>query len=146
MNYGKRSCVHARFGPLRLWFSHRTGRRDRGSADPHGLHVRFFFSHSAVTRVLYAYHHYLGPPDRFDDCGWGCAYRSCQTLISALCGPAAAAAAATPTVLELQRALVAMGDKPAGFAGSREWIGAVEVGLLVEHHTGQWARPPDFGA
>lgn len=32
-----------------------------------------------------------------------------------------------PTLLEIQKILVDIGDKPQSFAGSREWIGALEV-------------------
>ena len=92
--------------------------------------------HAAVVRRPFAHHHYLGPPDHFDDRGWGCAYRSCQTLLSSLLG----AAAPVPTVMGLQEALVAMNDKPAHFVGSREWIGSTEVGLLVERLSGHEYR------
>jgi hypothetical protein len=34
----------------------------------------------AVVQGNYAYHHYM--QDNFDDDGWGCAYRSLQTIIS----------------------------------------------------------------
>jgi|EP01047_Picozoa_sp_COSAG01_P025423 hypothetical protein len=57
---------------------------------------------TAVVGLSYAYHHYCGPPDYFDDRGWGCAYRSCQTLISALLGTTVV----IPTVRDLQERLV----------------------------------------
>lgn len=34
----------------------------------------------SVVQGRYAYHHYM--QDNFDDNGWGCAYRSLQTIIS----------------------------------------------------------------
>lgn len=34
----------------------------------------------AIVRGFYSYHHYM--QDQFDDDGWGCAYRSLQTLCS----------------------------------------------------------------
>ena len=37
-----------------------------------------------------------------------------------------------PSLLEMQKALVTMGDKPAGFAGSRQWIGSYEVCLCLD--------------
>ena len=85
-----------------------------------------------VVSRPYAYHHYGGPPDHFDDRGWGCAYRSAQTLISSLLG----VEAGVPTVTALQQALVAMGDKPSRFVRSQDWIGSTEVGLLVERLSG----------
>ena len=33
-----------------------------------------------LVQGTYSYHHYM--QDKFDDDGWGCAYRSLQTLIS----------------------------------------------------------------
>jgi len=33
----------------------------------------------------------------------------------------------------MQQALVALGDKPANFVGSRDWIGSVEITLLLDH-------------
>lgn len=42
----------------------------------------FFFSFLKVYLVqgIYSYHHYM--QDRVDDNGWGCAYRSLQTICS----------------------------------------------------------------
>lgn len=37
-------------------------------------------SDAALVQGRYAYHHYM--QDNFDDNGWGCAYRSLQTIIS----------------------------------------------------------------
>lgn len=34
----------------------------------------------SLVQGLYAYHHYM--QDNFDDNGWGCAYRSLQTICS----------------------------------------------------------------
>ena len=34
----------------------------------------------STVQGRYAYHHYM--QDKFDDNGWGCAYRSLQTLVS----------------------------------------------------------------
>ena len=34
----------------------------------------------AIVSGNYGYHHYM--QDNFDDDGWGCAYRSLQTIIS----------------------------------------------------------------
>lgn len=38
-----------------------------------------------------------------------------------------------PSVGDIQRALVEVGDKPAEFAGSREWIGCFEACLVLDH-------------
>ena len=37
-----------------------------------------------------------------------------------------------PSLLEIQEALVKMGDKPVTFAGSRQWIGSYEVCLCLD--------------
>jgi hypothetical protein len=65
--------------------------------------------------------------------GWGCSYRSFQTLCSwfvrqqhAL-GPVPAHRAAQQTLVDLR-------DKPPAFVGSRDWIGSFEVSLLLEHY------------
>lgn len=34
----------------------------------------------SLVNGLYAYHHYM--QNEFDDSGWGCAYRSLQTIVS----------------------------------------------------------------
>ena len=93
-------------------------------------------AHCAMVTRSYAYHHYAGPPDHFNDCGWGCAYRSCQTLLSSLLGTEAQ----IPTVNQLQSTLVEIGDKPPRFHGSRDWIGSTEVGLLVQQLAGHEFR------
>lgn len=80
----------------------------------------------------YLYCHYL--QDRMSDSGWGCAYRSLQTLISwcATQGYSTLCNGVLPTHAEIQQALVAVGDKPATFVGSNEWIGANEVCYALE--------------
>jgi NADH:ubiquinone oxidoreductase subunit B-like Fe-S oxidoreductase len=34
----------------------------------------------SAVQGMYSYHHYM--QDRIDDSGWGCAYRSLQTIVS----------------------------------------------------------------
>lgn len=51
-----------------------------------------------------------------------------------------------PTHQQIQEALVATGDKPAKFVGSREWIGSFEVSTALNHLLGvrvlhrEWSR------
>lgn len=83
----------------------------------------------------YIYFHYTH--DRFDDVGWGCAYRSLQTLYSwfllqGYCNKP------IPSIDEIQRILVKIGDKPDKFigmkeltSGSRDWIGSFEVSYVL---------------
>lgn len=84
----------------------------------------------------YLYCHYL--QDRFNDSGWGCAYRSLQTLLSWCMFQRYASfrGGILPTHTEIQQALVAVGDKEETFVGSREWIGANEVCYALERLTG----------
>ena len=85
------------------------------------------------VRGAYEYYHYM--QDRFDDNGWGCAYRSLQTLCSwfALQNYTALA---PPTHREIQRVLVDIGDKPESFVGSSSWIGAVELSYVLDERYG----------
>ena len=95
----------------------------------------------------YAYHHYM--QDNFDDDGWGCAYRSLQTIISwfrysivwllillALtpcnCRLQGYTDRQVPTHREVQQCLVDIGDKPASFVGSKQWIGSMEVSFCLQ--------------
>lgn len=85
----------------------------------------------------YLYYHY--GCDGFDDRGWGCGYRTLQTLCSwcryqQLAHPQhdGSQVADVPSLRLVQQLLVSMGDKPEGFVDSREWIGSVEVGLIVD--------------
>ena len=56
--------------------------------------------------------------DKFDDCGWGCAYRSLQTICSWFARQHYAARP-PPSHREIQRTLVSIGDKEASFVGSK---------------------------
>ncbi len=76
----------------------------------------------------YLYYHYL--QDRVDDKGWGCAYRSLQTLVSFF-RLNHYTSQPVPSHQEIQQLLVDIGDKPAGFVGSRDWIGSMEVGFYL---------------
>eukprot|EP00793_Prasinoderma_coloniale_P001400 PRCOL_00005175-RA len=87
-----------------------------------------------MVRGSYEYCHYL--QDRFDDKGWGCAYRSLQTIASWF-RRAHYTSAAPPDHAAIQRALVDVGDKPRSFVGSRQWeTGDVAYLILDPHYTG----------
>ncbi|OAO13690.1 Ufm1-specific protease [Blastocystis sp. ATCC 50177/Nand II] len=76
----------------------------------------------------YLYYHYeqQGTHDK----GWGCAYRSLQTLISFFVLNHYYEMR-IPTIPEIQEMLVAMSDKPPAFVHSRDWIGSHEVGYVL---------------
>ncbi len=77
----------------------------------------------------YIYSHYM--QDSFDDQGWGCAYRSLQTVLSWFKVQRLVADFKIPSIPEIQKILVDLGDKPANFVGTKEWIGAFEVSLVL---------------
>ncbi|NXC20513.1 UFSP2 protease, partial [Corythaeola cristata] len=81
-----------------------------------------------LVHGVYSYHHYM--QDRMDDSGWGCAYRSLQTICSWF-KHQGYIDAPIPTHKEIQQALVDAGDKPATFVGSRQWIGSIEVQFVL---------------
>ncbi|KMS97240.1 hypothetical protein BVRB_7g176880 [Beta vulgaris subsp. vulgaris] len=83
----------------------------------------------SLVQGSYEYHHYL--QDGFDDSGWGCAYRSLQTIISWF-RLQHYTSINVPTHREIQEALVEIGDKDPSFIGSREWIGAIELSFVLD--------------
>uniref|UniRef100_A0A182K082 Probable Ufm1-specific protease 2 n=1 Tax=Anopheles christyi TaxID=43041 RepID=A0A182K082_9DIPT len=88
---------------------------------------------TAVVDGVYTYHHYM--QDNFDDNGWGCAYRSLQTLVSWF-NLQGYSAGTIPTHSEIQAALVRVGDKQRHFIGSRQWIGSTEVSICLNELLG----------
>ncbi|KAJ0006365.1 hypothetical protein NQD34_013638 [Periophthalmus magnuspinnatus] len=89
---------------------------------------------SDTVKGDYKYFHY--GCDGQDDRGWGCGYRTVQTLASWLfynCDLTKGQGMVAPSLPDIQRALVCMGDKPAHFFGSREWIGTFEASLVLDY-------------
>ncbi|KAE9361200.1 hypothetical protein PF008_g1266 [Phytophthora fragariae] len=86
-------------------------------------------SHSALVDGFYGYYHYMQQGK--NDKGWGCAYRSLQTLASWLFVQHYTQHRFLSHD-EIQSALVKMGDKPERFQGSTEWIGSLEVGYVLD--------------
>ena len=82
-------------------------------------------------RGTYNYYHYT--QDRRNDSGWGCAYRSLQTLLSWFVNEGYAPSLRVPMHDQIQEALVALEDKPASFKGSDQWIGAFETSLCMDY-------------
>ncbi|KAK5865843.1 hypothetical protein PBY51_020082 [Eleginops maclovinus] len=81
-----------------------------------------------LVQGIYSYHHYM--QDHVDDNGWGCAYRSLQTICSWF-QQQGYVERAVPTHREIQKALVDVGDKQGSFVGSRQWIGSIEVQAVL---------------
>ena len=67
--------------------------------------------------------------------GWGCAYRSLQTIASWF-RHQGYTSKAVPSHREIQQALVDLQDKSEEFVGSRQWIGSFEVSMCLEHLLG----------
>uniref|UniRef100_A0A8C4ZEV5 Ufm1-specific protease 2 n=1 Tax=Gadus morhua TaxID=8049 RepID=A0A8C4ZEV5_GADMO len=86
-----------------------------------------------LVQGVYSYHHYM--QDRMEDNGWGCAYRSLQTVCSWF-QQQGYAERPVPSHREIQQALVDMGDKQASFVGSRQWIGSIEVAAVLDQLLG----------
>ncbi|CAB3409077.1 unnamed protein product [Caenorhabditis bovis] len=106
--------------------------------DPH-LHIQNYKPVGDVTTVRgsYNYHHYM--QDGIDDSGWGCAYRSFQTIFSWLILNGYTDKP-VPTHREIQQALVDVGDKESKFVGSKQWIGSTEISFVLNHLLGLESR------
>lgn len=83
----------------------------------------------ALVRGRYTYHHYM--QDNFNDDGWGCAYRSMQTIFSWF-RYQGYTSVEVPTHRDIQQCLVKIGDKPSTFLGSKQWIGSTEVMFCLQ--------------
>ncbi|XP_064547857.1 probable Ufm1-specific protease 1 [Drosophila montana] len=85
---------------------------------------------SLYTRGHFKYFHYNC--DGHSDAGWGCGYRTLQTAISWIINRRNEAERNVPSIREIQRMLVSIGDKPSGFIGSRDWIGTMEEFYVID--------------
>ncbi|GET92471.1 hypothetical protein, conserved [Leishmania tarentolae] len=82
----------------------------------------------------YDYYHYR--VDGFHDDGWGCAYRSLQTVLSWF-QHARLIRAAMPSIRRIQEILYQVDpDKVSkkAFVGSCDWIGSFEIMLVLQHY------------
>lgn len=93
------------------------------------------YSAQYTVKGIYEYYHYM--QDNKNDKGWGCAYRSLQTLFSwFLINRIKDPNIKVPSIDEIQSTLVKIGDKPPSFVSSSEWIGAFEVSLILNELLG----------
>ncbi|KAI4343667.1 hypothetical protein L6164_010988 [Bauhinia variegata] len=83
----------------------------------------------SLVQGSYEYFHYL--QDGYNDSGWGCAYRSLQTIVSWF-RLQNYTSIEVPSHREIQQSLVEVGDKDPSFIGSREWIGAIELSFVLD--------------
>jgi len=84
---------------------------------------------TGVLQGQYRYMHYRPKDD--NDAGWGCAYRSLQTIASWFSHNTRPDIQNPPTFHQIQSALVETGDKKSNFLGSRNWIGSFEVSTVL---------------
>ncbi|XP_055531670.1 probable Ufm1-specific protease 2 [Wyeomyia smithii] len=141
----KRTSLHQQFGlrKNRPYFRKANAFRFRETNskllfNPHvGVKRQLTEGRLSVVQGRYSYHHYM--QDGFNDDGWGCAYRSLQTLISwfVLQGYVDVR---IPTHQDIQKYLVRVGDKPNSFVDSRQWIGSTEVSMCLNEFAGVDSR------
>uniref|UniRef100_A0A6B2L9M3 UFSP1/2/DUB catalytic domain-containing protein n=1 Tax=Arcella intermedia TaxID=1963864 RepID=A0A6B2L9M3_9EUKA len=86
-----------------------------------------------LVQGSYDYYHYN--QDSFNDDGWGCAYRSLQTIQSWY-QKANLTTQPIQNHLEIQKFLYALGQKPKNFVGSKEWIGSIEIQTILRGYMG----------
>jgi len=90
----------------------------------------------AVVCGHYDYYHYLR--DGVDDRGWGCGYRTLQTLTSWIIHNAKSlqktySAHEVPSISQIQEIIEKYDDtKSEQFVGSKEWIGSYEMFLTLD--------------
>ncbi|KAL7077792.1 hypothetical protein ACQ4LE_003023 [Meloidogyne hapla] len=84
----------------------------------------------SIVTGKYGYFHY--GQNSLDDSGWGCAYRSFQTVCSWL-KQQEYIDKNIPTHKEIQQCLVNIGDKPSNFLGSKKWIGSLELSFCLQN-------------
>lgn len=82
-----------------------------------------------TVRGYYEYWHY--GCDGFNDRGWGCGYRTLQTICSWIIINKKLSQQ-VPDIRLIQNTLVALGDKQKSFVGSKDWIGSFEVCLILD--------------
>ena len=120
---GRLACGH---------FFRRFLRPEIGAGKLRDVHLPIFSAGGAETcgtKPGFVYFHYN--QDGESDDGWGCAYRSLQTLSSYILLNTNRPGE-VPSIRQIQETLVALGDKPSSFVGSREWIGSFEVSMVLQ--------------
>lgn len=88
---------------------------------------------TTLLQGSYEYCHYM--QDRFNDGGWGCAYRSLQTIVSWF-RLQRYTSKPIPSHKTIQGILARLGDKPPSFVGSSNWIGAIELSYVLDDYLG----------
>ncbi len=94
---------------------------------------------NVTVKGNYNYYHYNC--DKFNDAGWGCGYRTTQTICSWIRfqmleknkqNNIEIKVADVPSILDIQKILVDCGDKQSQFLGSKQWIGCFESSIVID--------------
>lgn len=83
-----------------------------------------------LTNENYAYYHYCC--DQSNDAGFGCGYRTIQTICSMLREKLGKFDVEIPSIRNIQEILVKIGDKSNKIIGFRDWIGTVEGSYIFD--------------
>jgi hypothetical protein len=96
----------------------------------------------SLVQGLYEYYHYMQPtghgqkPGKYDDNGWGCAYRSLMSIISWF-RLQKYTSFPNPTHYEIQKTLVQhCGQEADDLLGKKKWLGSFDLSLFLEHALG----------
>jgi len=82
------------------------------------------------VRGILSFYHYKC--DGQDDRGWGCGYRTLQTLCSWIINIKEEYSTSTvPSIIKIQEILVDLEDKPPSFIKSNQWIGTCEATMVL---------------
>jgi hypothetical protein len=82
------------------------------------------------VRGTFLFYHYKC--DGQDDGGWGCGYRTLQTLCSWIThNKINPATSIIPSITKIQEILVELEDKPSSFIKSNQWIGTCEATMIL---------------
>jgi hypothetical protein len=83
-----------------------------------------------TVRGTLTFYHYIC--DGQDDRGWGCGYRTLQTLCSWIMNNKDEHSTSTvPSITKIQEILVDLEDKPPSFIKSNQWIGTYEATIVL---------------
>ncbi|VDM47442.1 unnamed protein product [Toxocara canis] len=109
-------------------------------SDDEALLIQLFCSVSRAGFLLLLKSHVgIVVKDGVDDTGWGCAYRSLQSIWSWLILQGHTDKP-VPTHRQIQESLYECGDKDAKFVGSRQWIGSMELSYCLNNMLGLESR------
>lgn len=117
LSTGKLECAHEGCGMKPTWW--------KASEDE---------TETAFVKGKYEYFHYM--QDKFDDNGWGCAYRSLQTCVSWY-RMQAYSTRDVPPIPDIQSMLKKIDEAHKELkVGSKTWIGTIEGMYCLQHYVG----------